>query len=166
MRQNIENKILELYYEYPEKRFTIRGLSDLSGIPRATIHKYLVHLRKLKIIDYNNEIISGNLFYVKKINYFTEKIVESGLIDYLIKKLNPSSIILFGSIRRGDSIKESDVDLFVESYIKKDIDLKKYEKFIGHKVQLFVEGNISKLHDGLLNNVVNGIKLYGEFKIK
>ena len=52
-------------------------------------------------------------------NYFMEEIVKSGLVDYLIENLNPSCIILFGSIRKGDSVGESDIDIFVESFVKK-----------------------------------------------
>jgi len=51
MRRDIENKILELYYESPEKRFTVREISKLSGVPRATVHKYLLYLRNKKFID-------------------------------------------------------------------------------------------------------------------
>jgi len=107
-----------------------------------------------------------NLFFkTKKTNYFIEEIVKSGLIDYLINSLNPSCIILFGSIRKGESNKESDVDLFVETSIKKDLDLKQYERKLKHKVQLFVENKISNLQPNLLNNVINGIKIYGVIKL-
>ena len=50
--------------------------------------------------------------------------------------------------------------------IKKNVNLKKFEKKLGHKIQLFVESDINKLHSNLFNNVVNGIKLFGSFKIK
>ncbi len=166
MGQTIENKILELYYEFPEREFTVRELAKLSGVPRSTVQKYLVQFRKTKFIDRGNKILNEELFKIKKINYFIEKIVESGLIKHLVENLNPSSIILFGSVRKGDSVRESDIDLFVETYSKKEIDLTKYEKLIGHKIQLFIEKNINRLHDNLLNNVVNGIKLYGVFSIK
>ena len=51
------------------------------------------------------------MFKIKKINYFIERIVASGLIDFLVENLNPSCVILFGSIRKGESVRESDIDL-------------------------------------------------------
>lgn len=165
MRQDKKIKILELFYEFPNRRFTIREISNLTKIPRASAHKYFDELKRKKLIV--KDIASESfLFKIKKINYFIEKIVASGLIDELISKLNPSCIILFGSFRKGDSVKESDIDIFIESPVKKNIELKKFEKKLNHSVQLFVENKIDDLSSHLFNNVVNGIKLYGSFKIK
>ena len=166
MGQNKTNKILEIFYENPNKEFTIRDISKLTKIPRATVHKYLIKLKKQKLITKNNKPENNLLFKTKKINYFIEKIVNSGIIDEIVNKLNPSCIILFGSIRKGDSVKESDIDLFIEYTIEKNIPLKKYEKKLKHNIQLFKETNIKNLPRELFNNVVNGIKLVGYLKIK
>src|SRR3989338_5239298 len=162
----IEDKIMGVFYENPNKKFSVRQIVKLTNIPRSTAHKYLVELKKFGLVTKEN-ISSENLFFkVKKINYYTERIVNSGLINELIKNFNPSCIILFGSIRKGDSTKESDIYIFVHSNIKKDINLKLYEKKLKHKIQLFVENNINNLQPNLFNNVANGIKIYGSFKIK
>jgi len=166
MRQGKKMKLIELFFEYPGKRFTVREISKLTKIPRATVHKKLVGLRKLNLITRDNEAENNLFFKTKKINYFIEGVVGSGLMEELIDKLNPSCIILFGSVRKGDSVKDSDIDLFVESSVRKDIELGKFEKRLGHKIQLFVERDVNKLHLNLFNNVVNGIKLFGSFKIK
>ena len=166
MGQDIKNKMLEFLYENPRKEFTVREIAKLTRFPRATTHTYINRLKEQGLIDKENIAATNKIFKIKKINYYSEKITTSGLIDYLIEKLNPSCIILFGSIRKGDSTKESDIDLFVESSVKNELDLEGYEKKLGHKIQLFVESNINKLNETLFNNVVNGIKLYGSFKIK
>lgn len=166
MRHKNEQKILELFFEYPEKSFTVRGISKITGIPRATVHNYLAELKKEKLVSKENRAESSIKFKTVKINSFIEKLVFSGLIEEIVKELNPSCVILFGSIRKGDSIKESDIDLFVESQISKKINFKKYEKKLKHKVQLFVENDINKLQPNLFNNVVNGVKIYGSFKVK
>ena len=168
MGQKIEirDRILKVFYEYPEKGFTVRKISEITGVPRATVQKYLSDLKKQGIVTKNNMAKGNLLFKTKKTCYFIEKIVFSGLVDELVSKLNPSCIILFGSFRKGDSAKESDIDLFVESSIKKEPDLRNYEKVLGHKIQLFLETDIKNLQPKLLNNVVNGIKLYGAFKVK
>lgn len=165
MRQNQKEKILELFFEYPDKRFSIREIAKLTKIPRATVHKKILELKKQKVII-DNQADDNLMFKTRKINYFVEKIAASGLIDEFVSKLNPSCIILFGSIRKGDSVKESDIDLFVESSVKKSIVLSKFEKKLKHKIQVFVESDINKLQPNLFNNVINGIKLFGSFKIK
>ncbi|OIO43441.1 hypothetical protein COU56_00455 [Candidatus Pacearchaeota archaeon CG10_big_fil_rev_8_21_14_0_10_31_9] len=166
MRQDIKNKILEIFYEYPDKEFTIREVAKLTSVPRATVHKELVKLKKQKLITKDNLAETNLIFKTKKINYYTEEIVKCGLIDKIISELNPSCIILFGSIRKGDSVKDSDIDLFIESPLKKELNVREFERKLKHKIQIFVEHDISKLNEELFNNVVNGIKLFGSFKIK
>jgi len=164
MGQDNQTKILEVFYEHPSKRFTIREISKLAKIPRATAHKVVVGLKKQKLLDEENRAKDNLLFKTKKINYFIEKIVQSGLIEELVDKLNPSCIILFGSIRKGESDKKSDIDLFAVSFNTKEIDLSKYEKELGHEIQLFIEKDLKSMkikNKHLLSNVINGIKLYG-----
>jgi len=167
MGQNIEirDRILEVFYEYPEKNFTVRKVAEMTDVPRDTVQSYLSDLRKQKLITKNNRAQDSLLFKTKKTCYFIEKIVSSGFVDKIVSELKPSCIILFGSFRKGDSVKESDIDFFVESPIKKKMSLIKYEKKIGHDIQLFLETDIKNLQPKLLNNVVNGIKLYGAFRI-
>ena len=160
------DKVWEFFYEYPQKSFTVREIAISSKIPKSTAQKYLLFLKKEKFVDQENRAGTSLLFKMKKINFYTEKIVASGLIDEFIAKLNPSCIILFGSIRKGDSVKESDIDIFIESPVQKKIELTSFEKKLGHSVQLFVEQDIHHLPPQLFNNVVNGIKLYGSFKVK
>jgi len=161
MRQNKKREVLKVFFEFPNKEFTVREISKNARIPRSTTHRILREIRKEGLIDKENKIKDSLKFRTKKINYFIEEIICSGLIDKLVKELNPSCIILFGSIRKGDSEKSSDIDLFVESSLNKKIETKKFERKLGHKVQLFVEPDINKLQKHLFNNVLNGIKLYG-----
>ena len=166
MGQKIEDKTAEIFYEYPDREFTVREIAKLTGCPRATVHKKLIRLQKEKLVTKTNKAENNLIFKTKKINYFIEKIANSGLVEELISKLNPSCIILFGSIRKGDSVKDSDIDLFVESPVKKSVSLEKFEKKLKHRIQLFVKQDIHQLNNELFNNVVNGIKLFGSFKIK
>ncbi len=160
MRQDDIKKILRVYFENPGKKFTVREIFGLTKIPRATVHKKITEIK-------DKDYFKDELFFkVKKTNYYIEEMFSSGLIRFLINELNPSLIILFGSFRKGESEKGSDIDLFIESSVKKEINLRKFEKKISHKIDLFVETNINKLNNNLFNSVVNGIKLYGSFKIK
>jgi len=166
MGHNNKEKIIRVYFENPGKKFTIRELSKLTRIPRSTLQNKLNSLKKDKLITSENIAAESLFFKIKKTNYYIEELFKSGLMDFLIKNLNPSCIILFGSFRKADSVKISDIDLFVESFVKKKLDLSKYERKLGHKIDLFVEHKLSKLQDNLFNNVINGIKLYGNLKLK
>ncbi len=166
MGQKDKEKIRGVFFEDSSKKFTIRDLNKIAKIPKSTVHKYLNELKKEGLINKDNKAENSLIFKTRKINYFLEKIISSGLIDEIISELNPSCIILFGSISKGESVKESDIDLFIESQVKKEISLNKFEKKIGHSIQLFVEPNINHLQKNLLNNVINGVKLFGSFKIK
>lgn len=156
-----QDAFLEFIFENSDSDFSLREIEKEINIPKSTAYTYLKNLKDSNLLDKNSIF-----FKINKINFFVEKIVSSGLIDFLIDELNPSCIIVFGSVRKGDYDRNSDIDLFIESSIKKNLDLSKFEKKLKHKVELFVESNINKLPDNLFNNVVNGIKLYGSFKIK
>lgn len=166
MGQNTEERILEIFYENPGRDFTVREISKLAKLPRSTAHKYLMLLKKQKILTLENRAADNLLFKTKKTNFFIEKIAKSGLVEEIINYLNPSCIVLFGSMRKGDSNKDSDIDIFVETSIKKDIDLAFFEKKLKHKIHIFSENNIHNLQENLFNSIINGIKMYGNIKIK
>ena len=166
MGQNNKSKILQLYFENPDKKFTVREVSLKTKIPKSSVHRILSELKKEKIISKEGEFFRSNLSKIKKINFYVEKIVEVGLLDYLISELNPSLIILFGSMRKGDSVKSSDIDIFIETCVEKNIDLSSFEKKLGHKIELFLENDINNLQKNLFNNVINGINLFGSVKLK
>lgn len=160
------DKILRLFYNFPEKEFTVREIAKRTAFPKSSVQRFLEELRRSGLVDKNNRAVHSILFKTKKTNYYIELLVTSGLVENLIEKLNPSCIILFGSIRKGDSTAESDIDLFVETHIKKEVLLALFEKKLGHPIQIHRERNIDDLPPQLFNNVINGIKLYGSFKIK
>ncbi|MBU3923919.1 MAG: nucleotidyltransferase domain-containing protein [Nanoarchaeota archaeon] len=171
MGQENKEKVLEVFYEFPQKRFTVREIANVAKVPRATAHKILVGLKKDGMVDGEGRAVWSRLFLSRKVAYYVDKIVSSGLIDFLVKELNPSAIVLFGSISKGDSVKESDVDIFVSSYvedkmkIEMNLDMKKFEKKIGHRVQLHLYDNIKDVNEHLRANIANGIKLEGFLKI-
>ncbi|MBD3361832.1 hypothetical protein GF358_03500 [Candidatus Woesearchaeota archaeon] len=104
------------------------------------------------------------MFKIHKQQTITLKIYDSGLIDHIENKLHPRCIILFGSVRKGEYTKKSDIDLFVQAQTKQ-INLEKYEKKLKHKINLFFEKDFHKLSKELLENLINGIKLSGYIRI-
>lgn len=165
MDENMD-KILELFFEFPNQKFTIRGMAKMTKIPKSTVQNYLAELKSIGLVTKDNQASNTRFFKIKKVNYFIEKIYAYGLINYLNEVFSPSCIILFGSFRKGDSVKESDIDIFIETTKKIEPDLSKFEEKLKHKVQIFKETNINELPPRLFNNVINGIKLEGFFKVK
>jgi len=160
------DKILEVFFEYPNKRFTVRELSRRTKIPTSSVQRYLEQLRKENFIDEENKPIIDSYHKFKKTYFMIDKMYKAGLIEYLEKEFNPSLLIVFGSVRKGEYDHESDIDIFVEAPVSKEVNLGRYGRLLGHNIQLFAESDISKLQPNLFNNVINGIKLMGYLKIK
>ena len=89
---------------------------------------------------------------------------ESSLVDFLWDNLNPDAIILYGPCALGEDTEKSDIDLFIQAP-EKNLNLKKYEKFLGKEINIFYEFKFSKLSNELKNNILNGIVLKGYIKV-
>ena len=103
---------------------------------------------------------------------------SSAFVSFILPKIDVSEIILFGSAARGESDKDSDIDIFVnvkekEGNIKKlvDIELKKfYKSNIAETWKLKGIKNRINIHIGDLNKwklkrsiISEGIVLYGKY---
>ena len=82
------------------------------------------------------------------------------LIKYLIEEYSNPIIILFGSYYKGEDIENSDIDLYIETSTKQKFELKKYEKILKRKIQIFNFKNIREVKNNFLaNNIINGLTL-------
>jgi len=104
------------------------------------------------------------MFKIYKKNDILIRLHESGLVDLLVDTVVPDAIVLFGSASKGEDIEESDVDLFLVAK-EKQMDLKVFEKKINRKISLHFEDKIQNIPKELLNNIVNGIVIYGYLKV-
>jgi predicted nucleotidyltransferase len=164
-----EDEILRYFIYNPMRHFGVRELSRITKRNTKTVMKYLKDLVKRKIIVkikeknkysyYESNRLSGS-YKIMKSNYLLNLIAETGLFDLLEKELNPKAIVLFGSVQKGTYTQDSDIDIFILGEEKK-IDLRKFEKKLGHKIELYFEKDIQKLSEGLKNNIVNGYTLQG-----
>ena len=155
-----------LLFEHPGKRFTIRQIASKTEIPPSSVQRYVKEIRKEGLVASDNRAASSQYAKFIKAAFMIDKLFQSGLVEYLDKKLSPSAVIVFGSARKGEYDHESDIDIFVETTKEAKVELQEFEKKIGHPIQLFAEKDISNLQPHLLNNVVNGIKLEGFFKVR
>jgi len=164
---------MRLFFEEPSKNFYLREISRMTKIAATSVKNYLVELEKNDMVKRNNKKAyptylanqQNRLFKIYKQQIIILDLYSSGLVDFLEDKLYPKCIILFGSMRKGDYNKDSDIDIFIQAD-DKDIDLSKFEKNLKHKINLYFKENINKLNNELFNNVINGIVLSGYLKLK
>lgn len=176
MFENLDN--LKPFFEAPHNRFHLRELAKLLNLSPSTVDKKLENFLKLRILKVKQEKIykmysaepENPLFKQYKISYNILKLIKSGLLDFLNDKFLHPTIIVFGSYAKGEDIKKSDIDLFILSEIKKEINLNQYEKFLDRRIQLFLMNKkeferAKQKTPELINNILNGIKLAGFLKI-
>lgn len=157
--------IVEIFYNNPKDEFYLRQISRITDVPKTTVARILKSLLDKKIIikkqsePFDRYIGSGNDEYIfyKKI-FMIEKIHKSGLIKYIVDKVQPDCIILFGSMAKGEYDKDSDIDIFVEAN-KQEINVSKFE--LNHKIQFHFYPKISNIPRDLRLNILNGHKFHG-----
>ena len=164
-----QKRIVQLFFEEPSRNFGIREIAKLAKVPKTSVSRHLKGLLKEELITHGKGGYAGNdanpFFKVCKKMHFLEESAKSGIIEFLQEDLYPKCIILFGSFAKGEYIKSSDIDIFVQAK-EKGIDLSKFEKKLKHKVSIFFEERLEKLSNELFNNLINGIKLGGYIKLR
>jgi len=166
-------RILELFIDFPNKDFSIRGIARDLKLSHATVIKYIFELLKLNLIKKKDETLyptyyansENDKYKFYKKNKLVYLINESKVIDFIQKNTLASSIILFGSSSKGTFTEKSDIDIFVESE-ELNLDLLKFERILNRKINVLFEPDVNLLSKELRNNIVNGVVLYGFVKIK
>ena len=165
-------KVLQEFFDYPKKDFQMRELSRRINLAQISVINHLKGLIKENLIIKENKSIypsfrantDNELFKLLKKQNLILRINQIGLINVLDDKIKPDSIILFGSASRGEDNENSDIDLFIQAK-EINLNLEKFEKLLNRKINLFFEFNIKNLDKELLNNIINGERLYGYLKV-
>jgi len=164
-------KLMEFFFEEPSREFYLRELSRLSGIAVTSVKNYLEELQEQSLITKNKGSIypffradDNSRYRLYKMETLLNKIEESGLIEYLEEKTLPACIVIYGSIRKGEYNKKSDIDLFIQSS-ETELELEKFEKILKHGIHVLFESDLKKLNNGLLNNIINGICVAGYLNV-
>jgi predicted nucleotidyltransferase len=173
-----QQKIIDLFFNFPTSLFSAREIARLTKITHPTVLTALKIFQKKGIVreeTVKNSTKKGknigwksdqeNIVYrkLKKINNLT-KIYSSNLIQKIVKETAPDAIVLFGSFSRGEDIEESDVDIFVQSK-ERELNLKKYENKLHREINLSFANNTTELKKEFLQNIINGIVLYGYLEV-
>ncbi|MDD5417985.1 MAG: nucleotidyltransferase domain-containing protein [Candidatus Nanoarchaeia archaeon] len=172
------DKIIELFIKEPEREFHVREVANITKISPTSASKYLKEYKKEGYLTSKTKL--NHLFFKAdteninfrniKLYYNLSKLTASGLIDFLAEELNPETVVLFGSFAKAENSISSDIDLFVISNSKKELNPEKYEHKLKTKIHLFIH-SVKELeamktnNKHLLNNVINGLILYGFFEV-
>jgi predicted nucleotidyltransferase len=172
-------KFVKFFLENPYQEVYLREIAKKLKISPFAAKKYADKMVKEKILT---EEKRANLRYLKlnmdnltakylKISLNLQKIINTGLIEYVKEKIEGvSSIVLFGSVARGEDDKRGDIDLLV---IGKDKFLGCYdvERKLGKKIEVhaFSWKNWKRQEKEnkafYLDIIAHGIPLYGELPI-
>lgn len=169
--------ILKEFFEEPNREFYIRELAKRLNTNHTKIRNHLNKLVKEDFLKIKKDKIY--LFYKAKFTkkflnlklyYNLEKIRKSKIVENLERYYDFPLIILFGSYSQAIDDKESDIDIFVLSNIKKEFNISKYEKIIKRKIEIHLHSRKSfeKLKENakdFINSLSNGIVLSGQLEV-
>ena len=173
-RKNIKQIIKEYFFVNPTVKLRVRQIEKNLRLPLPSVIRYCKELKNegiLKIIKTSGVVFytadRGNEnFILEKKLFNIKQLYVSGLIRYLKEELHNPTIVVFGSYAKGEDIDGSDIDLYIETLSKKEINLKIFEKVLHRKIQLFKSKNIKELKNPhLANNIINGVVLNGFVEI-
>ena len=173
MLQNYNTyRILQLFFDQPTKLFQLRELSRLAKIGLPSVINHVKKLEKDGFIKKEKKSVyesytankDDDKYRLYKKNDIVLRLDESGFVKYVTDSIMPNAVVLFGSASRGEDIETSDIDIFILSKEEK-LDLKKFENTLKRKINVYFEPDIKNLSKELLNNIINGIKIYGYVKV-
>ncbi len=171
LEKNNKYHLLKVFFDNPTESFRLRELSRLSKISPPSVMNYLKEFEKKQLIEkyekrgipfYKANRDNENFKHYKKLSILYE-LNEAGLVNYLWEKLAPEAIILYGSFSKGESIENSDLDIFIVGKYK-EIDINAYEKKLGYNVHLMGD-ELKNTSKEFRNNLANGIILKGYLKL-
>ncbi|MFP4567934.1 MAG: nucleotidyltransferase family protein [Candidatus Woesearchaeota archaeon] len=168
IKKNIKTKIKEHFFTNPSAKLRVREIERTLNVPLPSVIRYCAELTKENILTtinlgtakfYAANKTHPNYLLQKKLHNL-QKIYESNLINYIKIQLSNPCIILFGSYSKGEDMEDSDIDLYLETPSKKNIDLKEFEKTLNRKIQVFKCRKLKEIpNNHLKNNIINGITI-------
>ncbi|KHO55291.1 MAG: hypothetical protein QT10_C0003G0008 [archaeon GW2011_AR19] len=179
-RQTASQKILHLFFDFPEREFGLNGIVNLTKVSKKNANKIINFLLKKNFLKRKivgkSWLITCNLLHeynktIKKA-YNLEKIYNSDIINKIKQKFpGYKSIILFGSYRKGDDTEKSDIDIAVEISGNQKIKIKEFEKIkeIGYRKSIPINLHIfsrQSIDNNLFSNIANGFILDGFLEVK
>ena len=168
--KNIKQKIREYFFANPTAKLRVREIERTLKLPLPSVIRYCKELEQEEILSitktgtvsfYTANKASEKYILEKKLHNIRQ-LYESELIKYLKIELSNPTIVLFGSFAQGEDTESSDIDLYIETPSNRKVSLKKFEKILNRKIQVFQHKNIKEIKNtNLGNNIINGFLLNG-----
>jgi len=171
-----EENVLKLILENsPLKEWHFKEMIKEAKVTKAVANKWLKKYNKIGLLKKIKEkgkfpylVVGQNnpVYNSQKRVYGLEQLHKTGLISKLLSLRNAKTVILFGSIVKGDWYKDSDIDIFVLGNAK-DFDKNIYEHKLGKHIELHVfqdKNRIDEVKTGLIKNIINGYVLKGQIQ--
>lgn len=171
-----EDRILKLILENsPFKRWHFEELKQAAGVSRAVANKWmkkymqeglLKKIKENKRFPYFTAGSNNPVYYARKRIYVLEQLHTCGLFARLLSLEHAKTIILFGSMARGDWYKDSDIDLFMYGKAD-DFDKTVYEQTLGRHIELHIfesKEDLQEVRTGLVKNIINGYLIKGQIQ--
>ena len=159
------------FFEDCYRRISVREYAKIVKVSPPTGSAMLLKMRKngLLVMEKDRNYL---FFHANKENkdfidlsriYWRDKLNE--LILHLDRNLVLSSVVLFGSLAKAESLSDSDIDIAIFAN-KKELNLINFEKKLKRKIQLFFFDSVNKIENKeLANNILNGYVLFGRLKL-
>jgi predicted nucleotidyltransferase len=166
------SKTMEIFFISPTREHYLMDISRRIGLAHTSVKRNLDELNKQGLITGRVEkkgkrkfpVYKANLyneiFKLDKIAYNIDSLLRSGIVKFLEERLSPKALVVFGSYIRGEDIEGSDIDLFLECNAER-LDLKKFEKGLGRKIELHFSEGFTSYSKELKNNIINGLVVSG-----
>jgi len=179
MQEPLFLKVVKFFIEHPYEEIYLRQLAKKLKLSPFAVKKYTDFLITESIITEERKANlryfkanSSNLFFKQmKIAYNVRLILQSRLIDFLKQEITTiSSIVLYGSLAKGEDDTKSDIDILIIGKEKR-LNVEKYEEKIGKKITLQIlswsEWNKNaRANSAFYYEVIsNGKSLFGELPI-
>jgi len=153
---------MQPFFEDSYQEIGVREYARISNISPPTASKTLKGLESEGLLKLKRErgwfAYRANrenpLFIDLARAYWRQKLAT--LTNALAEKIDYNTIVLFGSLAKGEAKIDSDIDLYLD-IAAMDIDLKDFERNLKRKVQLHFKSSKKVL----INNVRKGLSLYG-----
>lgn len=171
-----EENVLKLILENsPLKEWHFEEIVREAKVTKVVANKWLQKYVSERLLNYVTEkgtfphytVGSHNpVYYSLKRVYALEQLHNGGLIPKLLSLTRAKTVILFGSIIRGDWYKDSDIDIFIFGD-SSDFDKSIYERKLNKKIELHLFQNkeeIEEVKTGLIQNIVNGYVVKGRIQ--
>lgn len=171
-----ETAVLRLILENsPLREWRFEELVKESKTTKAVTNKWIKKYLRMGVFakvkqkgKYPHYTVGNNnpSYYALKRKYVLEQLFDSGLIQQLLSLQQAKTVIIFGSITRGDWYKDSDIDIFILGSAQ-GLSKQRFEQKLQRPIELHIFENKKEIYNvktGLVQNVLNGYLVKGQIQ--